>query len=557
MSSFNKYRFNDSLLKSITDLNFTKPTPIQDKVIPEILSLEGDIIATAQTGTGKTAAFGLPIIQLTDNRNPDIECVILCPTRELCLQITKELYTYSSNMKYYRIVSIYGGAKVETQIKNLKQNPKIIVCTPGRLNDLIKRNCIDFSSVKHFVLDEADEMLSMGFKTEIDKVLNEIPFDRRIYLFSATLSEKVKKITKTYMKNPKMISTSIANKGADTVKHIYHICTKSKRYDIIKNIININKNIYTIIFCRTRRETNEISKKLINDSYNAKVLNGDLSQGERDHVMNQFRDKRINILVATDVASRGIDVNNLSHIINYNLPDDPEVYVHRSGRTGRAGKEGVSIALVSKREYRRLKEIEKLSKISFIQKDTPTDTEVFKSKIESFTDEIIQISPPNSKQIKMFQDLYKKLSAFTKDEIIGKIISMNIQSTKKSYDNVDSNIKTGKVRDTSNKKMIKLIINIGRSDKINPQSLIKLINKNIRSRNTEIGKIDINKRFSTFEIDSEMEKIAISKLKDLRYNRKLILVSVYNPDLMDSSKRVKHKPRKKSLKRKSYRKSNK
>ena len=557
MSSFDKYRFNDNLLKSIADLNFTKPTPIQDKVIPEILSLEGDIIATAQTGTGKTAAFGLPIIQLTDNRNPDIESIILCPTRELCLQITKELNSYSSNMKYYRIVSIYGGAKVETQIKNLKQNPKIIVCTPGRLNDLIKRKCIDFGSVKHFVLDEADEMLSMGFKTEIDKILKEVPIDRRIYLFSATLSEKVKKITKAYMKKPLMISTSIPNKGADTVKHIYHICTKSKRYDIIKNIININKNIYTIIFCRTRRETNEISKKLINDSYNAKVLNGDLSQGERDNVMNKFRNKHINILVATDVASRGIDVNNLSHIINYNLPDDPEVYVHRSGRTGRAGKEGLSIALVSKREYRRLKEIEKLSKISFIQKDTPTDTEVFKSKIKSFTEEIIQISPPNNIQIDMFKDLYKKLNTFTKDEIIGKIISMNIQNSKSTYKNESSSIKQDKGYDNSIKKMSKLIINIGRSDKINPQALIRLINKTIRSRNTEIGKIDINKRFSTFEIDSNMEKIIISKMNDLRFNRKLILISVYNPDLMDSSKRTKHKPRKKRIKRKSYRKSNK
>ena len=316
MSSFDKYTFNDNLLKSIEDLKFIKPTPIQDKVIPQILINEKDIIATAQTGTGKTAAFGLPIIQLTENKNKDIECVILCPTRELCLQITKELNSYCTYMKYYKVVSIYGGAKVENQIKNLKKNPKIIVCTPGRLNDLIKRGRVDLSFIKYFVLDEADEMLSMGFKTEIDKILNETPEDRKIYLFSATLSSKVKTIIKTYMKNPLKISTSIANKGADTVKHIYYIVTKSKRYEIIRNIIDMNKDIYAIIFCRTRRETNEISNKLIKDNYSAKVLNGDLSQGERDRVMRQFREKHINVLVATDVASRGIDVNNLSHIMN-------------------------------------------------------------------------------------------------------------------------------------------------------------------------------------------------------------------------------------------------
>ena len=363
--SFADLGLSPELLKAVTDAGYENPSPIQEKSIPLVL-MGRDLFGCAQTGTGKTAAFGLPIIQLTDNKNKDIECVILCPTRELCLQISKELNSYCNYMKYYRIIAIYGGEKVETQIKNLKKNPKIVVCTPGRLNDLIKRKRMNFSLVKHFVLDEADEMLSMGFKSEIDKILKEIPLDRKIYLFSATLSTKVKKITQTYMKNPLMISTSSANQGAETVKHIYCISTKSKRYDIIKNIIDINKNIYTIIFCRTRRETKDISNKLIKDNYNAKVLNGDLSQSERDQVMKQFRTKKINILVATDVASRGIDVDDLSHIINYNLPDDPEVYVHRSGRTGRAGKQGLSIVFISKKEFQRLKEIEKLSKISFI-----------------------------------------------------------------------------------------------------------------------------------------------------------------------------------------------
>ena len=552
MSSFDKYILNDNLLKSIEDLNFKIPTPIQDKVIPEILNTDRDIIASAQTGTGKTAAFGLPIIHLTNNKNKDIECVILCPTRELCLQITKELNTYCSYMKYYNVISIYGGAKVDNQIKNLKKNPKIIVCTPGRLNDLIKRRRVDLGFIKYFVLDEADEMLSMGFKSEIDKILVETPQDRKIYLFSATLSTKVKKITQAYMKNPLKISTSIANKGADTVKHIYYVITKSKRYDIIRNIIDLNKDIYTIIFCRTRRETNEISNNLIKDNYSAKVLNGDLSQGERDQVMRQFREKHINILVATDVASRGIDVNDLSHIINYNLPDDPEVYVHRSGRTGRAGKEGLSIALVSKREYRRLKEIEKLSKISFSQNQVPTDSDVFKSQIKLFTDKMVNISVPDDKEKLMFEDFYNKLTSFTKEEIIGKIISMNLETSKKTKIDTDNKKTSKKELEMTNNNISKLIINIGRSEKVTPQTFIRLVSKTLRSRDTEIGKIDIKKSYTTFEVDSKIKNMIISKMNKIRYNRKLILVSVYNPDLIDSSKTKKYKPKKRRRRKGRY-----
>ena len=545
MLSFDKYSLNLDLLKSIKELGFNKATPIQDKVIPQILSSETDIIATAQTGTGKTAAFGLPIIQLTDNKNKDIECVILCPTRELCLQITKDLNSYCKYKKYYKVLPIYGGTKVQAQIKSLKQNPKIIVCTPGRLNDLIKRKRLDLSFVKYFVLDEADEMLSMGFKSEIDKILDKVPLDRKIYLFSATLSVKVKKITQTYMKNPLLISTSSANQGAETVKHIYYISNKDKRYDIIRNIIDLNKNIYTIIFCRTRRETKDISNKLIGDNYKAKVLNGDLSQDERDQVMNQFRTKNINILVATDVASRGIDVNNLSHIINYNLPDDPEVYVHRSGRTGRAGNQGVSIVFVSKREYQRLKEIEKLSKISFLQDKVPTDFEVFKSQINLFTDKLVNAPLPSEKDSDIFKNLYSELNNFTKEEIIGKIISINLENSKKT------NVITASKKDLSknevkysDNRISKLIINMGRSDKMNPETLIRLINKTTRSRDTKIGKIDIKKNHTTFEVDNKMKTIIISKMKHIRHNRKQILVSNYNEDMIDSSKKKKKKPRK-------------
>ena len=546
MLSFDKYSFNPNLLKSIKELEFNEPTPIQNKVIPQILSAETDIIATAQTGTGKTAAFGLPIIQLTDNQNKNIECAILCPTRELCLQITKDLNNYSKYIKDYKIVPIYGGTRVLDQIKSINQNPKIIVCTPGRLNDLIKRKRLDMSYIKYFVLDEADEMLSMGFKKEIDRVLDKTPIDRKIYLFSATLSEKVKKITQTYMKNPLRISTSSANQAADTLKHIYYFSNKSKRYDIIKNIIDMNKNIYTIIFCRTRRETKDISNKLIGDNYKANVLNGDLSQAERDRVMDQFRTKNINILVATDVASRGIDVDNLSHIINYNLPDDPEVYVHRSGRTGRAGKQGLSITLISKKEYSRLQEIERLSKISFIENKIPTAHEVLKSKVNSFTDNILRASIPSKKDRDTFRDLYSKLNDFTKEEIIGKIISLNIQNTKEIKITTEGgkNFSKNSIR-PADSSMSKLTINIGGSNRMNPETLIRLINKTTRSRDTEIGKIDVRKKHTTFEVDNSMKDIVISKMRDIRHGGKKIIVSNYNENNFDFPIYKKKNPRKK------------
>jgi len=342
-----------------------------------------------------------------------------------------------------------------------------------------------------------------------------------------------------------MISVSNPNKGADTVKHIYHISNKNKRYDIIRNIIDINKDIYTIIFCRTRRETKEVSKKLIQDNYNAKVLNGDLSQNERDNVMNQFRSKAINILVATDVASRGIDVNNLSHIINYNLPDDPEVYVHRSGRTGRAGKNGLSIVFISSKEYKRLDEIKRLSRISFEKKDIPDEKEILNSRMSLLINKITSLPIPSEKDREIFKNFYFELDNFSKEELIGKIISLNINNNKNLNDS--KNYKPDKSKKILlNTGMSKLSINIGRADKLTPEMLLKLINKSIRSRNTEIGKINISKKFSTFEIDSKMVKNIISKMKHIRHYRKNINISKYDEDIIDRSSNRKNKKRKKN-----------
>ena len=546
MTSFDKYGLHEDLIKSIATLEFKIPTLIQDKVIPEILSSKMDIIATAQTGTGKTAAFGLPLIHLTNNKIKMIEAIILCPTRELCIQITKDLNSYSQYFNNYEVVSIYGGSRVDIQLRALKKNPKIIVCTPGRLNDLIKRKKINLDYIKYFVLDEADEMLSMGFKEEIDIIIGKTPVDKNIYLFSATISKKVQEITKEYMENPIRISAAVENSVPDDVKHIYYIVDKASRYKAIKRILDKNKDIYAIIFCRTRRETKEVSTKLMQDNYRANVLNGDLSQDERDYVMNQFRDLNIQILVATDVASRGIDVNNLTHVINFNLPDDPEVYIHRSGRTGRAGKDGVSITLLKRKEEKRLEEIEKLSKIQFQKEILPTEKDVLKTQIYSFVDKI-QTAEIKNKEIKnLLPSIYSKLNSFTKEELILKFISLTISNRNIIHKN---NFHQSQKSDTSDEYK-RLTINIGRKDKMNAENLIRLVKKTLRSRKIEIGKITIKKNSTTFQVKASMNEMIISKLKEIRYNRKKILFisDEENSINIDSPKKSYFKKKKKKHK---------
>ena len=545
MTSFNKYGLHEDLIKSIATLEFKIPTLIQDKVIPEILSSKMDIIATAQTGTGKTAAFGLPLIHLTNNNNKSIEAIILSPTRELCIQITKDLNKYSEYINDYKVVSIYGGSRVDIQLKALKENPKIIVCTPGRLNDLINRKKIKLDYVKYFVLDEADEMLSMGFKKEIDTILKKVPVNRNIYLFSATISKRVEQVTRAYMKDPIFISTAVKNSTPSNVKHIYYTVDKASRYKAIKRILDKNKDIYAIIFCRTRRETKEVSTKLMQDNYRADVLNGDLSQDERDYVMNQFRDLNIRILVATDVASRGIDVNNLTHVINFNLPDDPEVYVHRSGRTGRAGKEGLSITLLKKKEEKRLKEIEILSKIQFKKDILPTKEEIINTQIYSFVDKIQTVETGNKEIKKILPSIYSKLESFSKEELILRFISLTISNRNIIINNSDQSQKS----DTP-EEYKRLTINIGRKDKMNPENLIRLIKKTLRSRTVEIGKIIIKKNSTTFQVKASINEKIISKLKEIRYNRKKILFITDEENLIniDSPKKSYFKKKKKKHK---------
>src|SRR5690606_22878037 len=372
MITFHDLGLNEKLLKAVDELGFVNPTPIQQKAIPQILSSEKDLIALAQTGTGKTAAFGLPILEQLSVESRTVQAIILCPTRELCLQITKDLENFSKHLGSVAIQPVYGGADALKQINGLKKNPQIVVGTPGRTLDLIKRGALKINHVTWVVLDEADEMLNMGFREDIDAILETTPEEKQVLLFSATMMKEVRRIASEYMYKPEEIAIGKTNEASNDVEHHYYMVRANDRYLALKRLADINPNIYGIVFCRTRRETKEVADALIEDGYNADALHGDLSQAQRDTVMDKFRRKQLQILVATDVAARGIDVNELTHVINYNLPDDPEVYVHRSGRTGRAGNKGVSIVIAHSREGRRLKELEKVIGRKIEAKQVPT-----------------------------------------------------------------------------------------------------------------------------------------------------------------------------------------
>ena len=421
--SFSHFKLDDKIMKSIKELGFKKPTPIQSKVIPHLLLSNQDLIATAQTGTGKTAAFGLPLLQLTDTNSNKIQTLILCPTRELCLQIGKDLSTYSKYLKNINILSVYGGAKIDKQIRSLKKGPQIIVGTPGRTKDLIKRKKLFLGNIKRLVLDESDEMLSMGFKDDLEFIIKSASKEKQILLFSATMNSKVNAVTKKYMKNSLKISVASVNRAAENVDHLFYMVQARDRYEVVKRIADMNPNIYGIVFCRTRRETKEVANKLMNDHYNADTIHGDLTQNERDDVMRRFRKRQLQILVATDVAARGLDVEDLTHVINYNLPDDDEIYVHRSGRTGRAGRNGISIAIIHGREHRRIKEIERKSGISFKKQNVPNGLEICKKRLYTLIDKIEKVKV-NEDQIEQFLPyIYDKLNWLDREQLIKHFVS--------------------------------------------------------------------------------------------------------------------------------------
>ena len=563
--TFEEIGVNGSILSAITKLGFTEPTPIQAQTIPHLLqNSEQDLLAFAQTGTGKTAAFGLPVIQQIEVNNKDTQSIILAPTRELCIQIAKDIASYAKDIKGLNIVPVYGGSSIETQIKALNKGAHIVVGTPGRTVDLIKRRRLKLQHVKWLVLDEADEMLNMGFKEELDSILSETPDEKQTLLFSATMPKEVARIAREYMRDAKEIKVGEKNAGAKNVEHHYYMVQARDKYAALKRIADSNPNIYAIVFCRTRRDTKEVADKLIQDGYNADALHGDLSQAQRDVVMQRFRIGNLQMLIATDVAARGLDVKELTHVINYSLPDDPEVYIHRSGRTGRAGHKGLSLTIAHSREMGKIRSLEKMVQKSFTKLLVPGGKEIVETRLYNLIENIKKTEVEEEKIAPFMERIMAKFEDESKEELIKKFVSVEFTRFLNYYKGAkDINITGGREsregegrrsrgrdkesrgnrsdrrddRKYSDKEFSRFYINLGSKTEVNPAVLMGIINDNTRTRNIEVGKIDLMKRFSFFEVDKQFEKEIIEGFKNASFRGTKISVELSNakPERSDRS----------------------
>jgi len=571
MLLFEEMGLDPMLLLSVKELGFEVPTPIQEKTIPALLKERTDILAFAQTGTGKTAAFGLPVVQLTDPGLKATQALVLCPTRELCMQITNDLTRFAAHKPGMTIVPVYGGASINDQIKKLEKGAAIVVATPGRAVDLINRKKLILSRVKWLVLDEADEMLSMGFKDDLDTILSLTPSDRQTLLFSATMPHEMMAIAAKYMKSPLEISTGKMNAGAENVSHEYFMVHARDRYEALKRIADVNPRIYGIVFCRTRIETKEVADNLIRDGYNADALHGDLSQDQRDIVMNRFRNRHLQILVATDVAARGLDVNDLTHIINYNLPDDPEIYIHRSGRTGRAGKKGISISILHLKETGKLKDIERMLGKKMERKPVPTGRDICEKQLFNLVDKVEKVEV-NTEEIENYlQVIFRKLEWLDREDLIRHFISvefnrfleayqnapdLNVEhhetSSRKnrqenfpgenrrekrnsSYDRADRTDRTGRSNPDASRwqrkgiSFSRFFMNMGKNDQLDKKEIIQLINRQMPGKSVEIGQIEVMRNFSFFEIDHRYERDIQKAFQKVQFNGKRIGVESARP----------------------------
>lgn len=520
---FYEMGLSPKLLSAIEALGYQETTPIQEKVIPILLKKDTDLIGLAQTGTGKTAAYGLPLLQNLDVKKKYPQILVLSPTRELCVQITSDLESFGSFMEGLNIVSVYGGASMDKQIAGLKKGAHIVVATPGRINDLIRRRKIDLSGISSLVLDEADEMLKMGFREDLDIILEQTPVAKNTLLFSATMAPEILAITKNYMTNPVQITIGKKNSGAENITHIYHMVHARDRYVALKRVVDFYPDIYGIVFCRTRQETKEVAASLMQDGYNAEALHGDLSQAQRDSVMKKFKNKNLSILVGTDVAARGLDVNNLTHVINYNLPDDIEVYTHRTGRTGRAGKTGIAVSIINMKEKSRIKQIEKFVRKDFIHEPVPEGAEICKRQL-FFLIEKMKSSEIIEDQIAPYMNkVYSMLEELPKEEIIKRFVSLEfnrfLNYYKKSRDlnaKEDRNKSEGSKRKKS-RSMSRILFNIGKGKNITKREIIDLIAGTKGAKSVEIGHIEIFKRASAVEVESRKAKDIIAELNKTNF----------------------------------------
>jgi ATP-dependent RNA helicase DeaD len=511
--TFEELGLRREVLKSLSELGFEAPTPIQEKAIPYLMQEECDFVGLAQTGTGKTAAFGLPLINNINTEARLPQGLIICPTRELCLQITKDLETFSKYLDL-RVVSVYGGTDIRRQITEVKKGAAIIVATPGRLVDLMNRKVVQLQEVKYVVLDEADEMLNMGFKEDIDAVLDMTPLEKNVWLFSATMPTEVARIAKTYMDEPLEVSIGHKNQSNENIDHIYYLVKERDRYEAVKRLIDFNPQIYGLIFCRTKNETAAVAEKLAKEGYNAEPLHGDLTQAMRDRVMDRFRSKELQLLVATDVAARGLDIDNITHVINYNLPDDIENYTHRSGRTARAGKKGESLVLVNGKELFKIKAIEKQMRTTFTVGVIPNAEEICEIQLMKLINNTIETEVKEDDIEKFIPQIMSSFEHFTKEEVIKKFVSAEFNRFIEYYEragdlNVSARKEEGKDRKSAKSEKARdegktrFFLNIGRRDGLNPGALLRVVCDATGLKSQNIGRIDLMASFSFFDADEE------------------------------------------------------
>ena len=547
MKTFEELGVSPEIRKAIEEMGYENPMPVQEEVIPYLLGEGNDVVALAQTGTGKTAAFGLPLIQKINVKNRVPQALILCPTRELCLQIAGDLNDYSKYIDGLKVLPVYGGSSIESQIRMLKSGVHIIVATPGRLIDLMERKVAKLDTIGNVVMDEADEMLNMGFTDSINSILEKVPEDRNTLMFSATMSPEISRISKQYLRNAKEITIGTKNEGSKNVNHIAYVVHVKDKYAALKRIADYYPQIYGIIFCRTRKETQEIADKLIQDGYNADSLHGELSQAQRDLVMQKFRQRHLQLLVATDVAARGLDVNDLTHVINYGLPDDTESYTHRSGRTGRAGKTGISIAIINLRERGKMREIERIINKKFIVGEMPTGKQICEQQLIKLIDDIEKVKV-NEEEIESFlPGIYRKLEWLSKEDLIKRVVSMEFNRFLEYYSNAPE-IETPTVTDRrgereprerkehgssrekterkAEKGYTRLFLNLGKTDGFYANQIIELINRNMKKQRTTIGRIDLMQNFSFFEVAEKQANDVISALNKVNLNGRKVVVEV-------------------------------
>ncbi len=536
--TFEELGLSKEVLKSLSDLGFETPTPIQEQAIPHLLSDESDFIGLAQTGTGKTAAFGLPLVSLVDASMKVPQGLIICPTRELCLQISRDLESFAKHSKT-RVTAVYGGTDIRRQIKEIKAGVNVVVATPGRLVDLINRKAIQLAEVEYVVLDEADEMLNMGFKEDIDHILDRTPQYKNVWLFSATMPKEVANIAKNYMENPLEVSIGHKNQGNENIDHVYFMVREKDRYRALKRLIDFNPNIYGLVFCRTRRETAQVAESLGKDGYSAEPLHGDLSQQQRDRVMDRFRNRNIQLLVATDVAARGIDVDDITHVINYNLPDDIENYTHRSGRTARAGKKGESLVLINTRESHKIKAIERVMRTTFTQGHVPDPAQICEIQLMKLVDNVITTEVKEHDISQFLPMIMEEFDGLTKEEVIKRFVSAEFNRFLDYYERAgDLNAKSESGRDRNkggrdrdrgrrdDSNKTRFFVNLGKRDGLNPGGLLRVVCDATGLKSDKVGRIDILSSYSFFEADNNLVDDIINKVNGAEYEGHGVKVEV-------------------------------